>query len=95
MELAQQISRTAPGTQEFLGSLQPATTRLWNELSAEEQERYAETARDWSDNAPPNHIQSRQVMSHCSEHHTTDAMSQDGFGLYPRPANLGLSKTAV
>jgi hypothetical protein len=83
MELAQQISRTAPGTQEFLGSLQPATTHLWNELSAEEQEHYAETARDWLDNAPPNHIQSRQVMS------------QDGFGLYPRPTNLGLSKTAV
>ena len=64
MELAQELSGCAPGSQEFLGSLQPATTHLWNELSTEEQESYAETARDWSENAPPNHIQSRQVIHH-------------------------------
>lgn len=63
MGLAQKMSGSTPGTPEFLGSLQAAITQLWDKLSVEEQERYAETARDWSENAPPNHIQSRQVVS--------------------------------
>ena len=95
MELAKQISGSAPGTQEFLGSLQPATTHLWNELSAEEQEGYAETARDWSENTPPNYIQSRQVIYHGSENHTTNSSSQNGISNYPRPTSPRLSNTAV
>jgi hypothetical protein len=59
MELAQQISGDVPGSQAFLGSLQDATTELWQRLSSDEQEEYAETAKDWSENAPPNHIQAR------------------------------------
>jgi hypothetical protein len=95
MELAQEMSGSAPGTQEFLGSLQPATTRLWNELSVEEQENYAETANDWSENTPPNHIQSRQVISHFSMYHTTNSTLQDGLSGYPRSNNPGLSNTVV
>lgn len=59
MKLTQKMSKSAPGTRDFLSLLQPATTSLWNDLSVEEQEHYAEIARDWSENAPPNHIQSR------------------------------------
>ena len=95
MDLAQEISGGTPGSQAFLGSLQPATTRLWNELSIEEQEQYGETARDWSENAPPNHIQSRQVMSRYYIHRYTNSSSQDGFGDYPRTSNSRLSNTDV
>lgn len=57
--LAQQMSGAAPGSQGHFSSLQNATTDLWKELSAEDQEEYEETARDWSENGPPNHIQTR------------------------------------
>ncbi|KAF8262889.1 hypothetical protein EI94DRAFT_1808105 [Lactarius quietus] len=49
MELTQQISGGVPGSQAFLGALQDATTQLWKELPAEEQECYAELAKEWSD----------------------------------------------
>jgi hypothetical protein len=37
MELAQEMSGGAPGSQAFLGALQDATTRLWKKLSIEEE----------------------------------------------------------
>jgi hypothetical protein len=72
MELAQEMSGCAPGTPKFLSSLQVATTHLWDDLSVEDQEHYAEMARDWSENAPPDHIQSRQVICYLFMHHTTN-----------------------
>jgi hypothetical protein len=72
MELAQEMSGKTPGTPEFLGPLQLATTQLWGELSVEDQEHYAEMAREWSEKAPPNNIQSRQVIAYLFIHHTTD-----------------------
>jgi hypothetical protein len=59
MALAQEMSGGAPGSQAFLGTLQDATTRLWKKLSIEEEERYAEVAKDWSENAPPKGIQAK------------------------------------
>jgi hypothetical protein len=95
MGLAEKMSGSTPGTQEFLGSLQSATTRLWNELSVPEREHYAAMARDWSENSPPSHIQSRQLKSHYSMYHTTNSTSQNGLSNYPRPNNPGLSNAAV
>ena len=62
MEHAQDISGGVPGSQAFLGALQDAITQFWNELSTDDVEKYEEMARDWSENAPPHHIQSRQVI---------------------------------
>jgi hypothetical protein len=65
-KLAQEMSGAAPGSQGYIGALQDATTHFWKELSDQEKEEYEELARDWSENAPPNHIQARQVTSHRS-----------------------------
>ena len=60
MKLSKEMAQGAPaGSTDFFGSLQRATTELWNGLSANEQENYADIATDWSENAPPNHVQSR------------------------------------
>ncbi|KAF8269100.1 hypothetical protein EI94DRAFT_1799598 [Lactarius quietus] len=75
MTLAQDISGGAPGSQAFLGALQDATTQFWNELSVEEIEMYEETAREWSENGPPDHIQSRQVIPHYFIYQFTQATS--------------------
>ena len=61
MAHAQDISGGAPGSQAFLGALQDATTHFWNDLSTDDVEMYEDMVRDWSENAPPHHIQSRQV----------------------------------
>ncbi|KAH8994183.1 hypothetical protein EDB86DRAFT_3064749 [Lactarius hatsudake] len=50
MKLTEDMSGAAPGTQDFLASIQDATTELWKKLSVEEQERFAQTAQEW-----PNH----------------------------------------
>jgi hypothetical protein len=62
------MSEAAPGSKAYIRALQNATTHFWKELFGEEQEKYEEMARDWSENAPPNHIQARHVISisHCS-----------------------------
>ena len=72
MELAQEMSGGAPGSQAFLGALQDATTRLWKKVSIEEQERFAEIAQDWSENAPPKGIQAKSTICYYSVQHLTD-----------------------
>ena len=57
--LAQEMSGAAPGSQAYFSSLQSATTNLWKGLSVEDEEEYEQMAREWSENGPPNHIQTR------------------------------------
>jgi hypothetical protein len=59
MELTQKMSGGVPGSQAFLGALQDATTSLWKELPSEEQERYADIAKEWSEDRPPKDIQAK------------------------------------
>jgi hypothetical protein len=59
MELTQQMSGGTPGSQAFLGALQDATTSLWKKLPSEEQERYADIAKEWSEDSPPKDIQAK------------------------------------
>jgi hypothetical protein len=59
--LAEETCGATPGSREYIGALQTATTHFWKELSAEEEEKYVEMAKDWLENAPLNHIQARQV----------------------------------
>ena len=57
--LAQELSGAVPGSQAHFSSLQKATTNLWKQLSAEDEDEYEDMAKDWSENGPPNHIQTR------------------------------------
>jgi hypothetical protein len=63
-ELTQKICGGLPGSQEFLGALQDATTQLWKRLSSEEQVKYRELAKEWSNDRPPKHIQAKYVTPH-------------------------------
>ncbi|KAH8993208.1 hypothetical protein EDB86DRAFT_2830155 [Lactarius hatsudake] len=63
MRLAKEVSGGAPGSQEFLGALQDATTQLWKDLPIEEQERYAHIAKEWSENALPKGIQAKMASA--------------------------------
>ncbi|KAH9016359.1 hypothetical protein EDB84DRAFT_1567252 [Lactarius hengduanensis] len=63
MKLAEDMSRAAPGMEAFLGSIQLATTELWKKLPVEEQERFAQTADEWSDNGPPKGIQAKMASA--------------------------------
>ncbi|KAH9009125.1 hypothetical protein EDB84DRAFT_1571484 [Lactarius hengduanensis] len=63
MKLAEDMSRAAPGTETFFGSIQDATTELWKKLPVEEQERFAQTAEEWSDNGPPKGIQAKMASA--------------------------------
>ena len=58
---AQLMVGAPPGSQAFLGSLQDATTKLWNELSTAEQQIYiyVNLSKKWSDQFPPPDIQAR------------------------------------
>ena len=60
-ELTQQISGGIPGSQAFLGALQDGPSRLWKKLSTEEQAKYRELAKEWSNDRAPKHIQNRYV----------------------------------
>ncbi|KAF8257633.1 hypothetical protein EI94DRAFT_1708787 [Lactarius quietus] len=53
LELARETSGMDPGAPGFLGALQDATTVLWNALDADDQEDYAQAAKEWSQDAPP------------------------------------------
>ena len=48
-----------PGEPAFLGALQNATTTLWKQLLLSDQADYAGAAKEWSNDSPPAHIQSR------------------------------------
>jgi hypothetical protein len=72
-KLTRQISGGVPGSQAYLGALQDATTQLWKKLSSEEQQFYANLAKEWSDEKPPRHIQAKYVMFHVFRHCYTDA----------------------
>ncbi|KAH9032407.1 hypothetical protein EDB83DRAFT_2319161 [Lactarius deliciosus] len=63
MRLAKEVSGGAPGSREFLGALQDATTQLWKDLPIEEQERYADIAKEWSEHAPPKEIQAKMASA--------------------------------
>ncbi|KAF8261343.1 hypothetical protein EI94DRAFT_1705592 [Lactarius quietus] len=63
LELARETSGMDPGAPGFLGALQDATTVLWNTLDADDQEDYAQAAKEWSQDAPPTHVQSRMASS--------------------------------
>ncbi|KAH9009400.1 hypothetical protein EDB85DRAFT_1903087 [Lactarius pseudohatsudake] len=63
MKLAEDMSGAAPGTETFFGSIQDATTELWKKLPGEEQERFAQTAEEWSDNGPPKGIQAKMASA--------------------------------
>ncbi|KAH9035919.1 hypothetical protein EDB85DRAFT_1889093 [Lactarius pseudohatsudake] len=62
-KLAQRMSGGNPGSQAFLGALQDATTSLWKKLSIEEQEQYAEIAKEWSEDRPPRDIQAKMAQA--------------------------------
>ncbi|KAF8268580.1 hypothetical protein EI94DRAFT_1800312 [Lactarius quietus] len=63
LELARETSGMDPGAPGFLGALQDATTVLWNALDADDQEDYAQAAKEWSQDASPAHVQSRMASS--------------------------------
>ncbi|KAH8990031.1 hypothetical protein EDB86DRAFT_3193778 [Lactarius hatsudake] len=63
MKLTEDMSGAAPRTQDFLASIQDATTELWKKLSVEEQERFAQTAQEWSDHGPPKGIQAKMASA--------------------------------
>ncbi|KAF8261854.1 hypothetical protein EI94DRAFT_1809664 [Lactarius quietus] len=63
LELARETSGMDPGAPGFLGALQDATTVLWNTLDADDQEDSAQAAKEWSQDAPPAHVQSRMASS--------------------------------
>ncbi|KAF8263449.1 hypothetical protein EI94DRAFT_1807172 [Lactarius quietus] len=67
LELARKTSGMDPGAPGFLGALQDATTVLWNTLDADDQEDYAQAAKEWSQDAPPAHVQSRMASSLCKQ----------------------------
>ena len=48
-----------PGHPKFLGALQNATTTLWKALPPGDRDDYTKAAKEWSENTPPKHIQSR------------------------------------
>ena len=56
---AKQDSHLNPGHSQFLGALQRATTALWAAVDLEDKEDYVQAAVEWSEQAPPSHIQSR------------------------------------
>jgi hypothetical protein len=62
MTEAEEMSGALPGSRAFLGSLQDATTKLWKELSDNEQQLYVRLASKWSDEPPPANIQARCVI---------------------------------
>ena len=64
-QLTGQISGGAPGSRAYLRALQNATTQLWKKLSAEEQQSYADLAKEWSEKQPPRHIQAKYVITHA------------------------------
>lgn len=76
MAHAQDMSGGTPGSQAFLGALQDAITLFWNDLSTDDVDMYEEMARDWSENGPPHHIQSRQVTTGYSIIWLTQAISE-------------------
>jgi hypothetical protein len=57
----EEMSGSLPGSQAFLGCLQNATTKLWDDLSNAEQELFVNLAKKWSDQPPPPNIQARYV----------------------------------
>ena len=61
LALAIETSGLEPGALAFLGALQDATTTLWKNTAKADQDDYVEAAMEWSEKAPPPHIQSRQV----------------------------------
>ncbi len=62
---AEALSGRVPGSPAFLGSLQDATTTLWERLSPADQRIYANLANRWSNDAPPPNIQARYLyLSH-------------------------------
>jgi hypothetical protein len=61
MELATETSGKQPGQPGFLGDLQDATTTLLNDLPPKDLEEYAQAAKEWSNESPPPHVQSRSV----------------------------------
>ncbi|KAN0129861.1 hypothetical protein V8E53_012333 [Lactarius tabidus] len=65
IELAKETSGLIPGHPQFLGALQNATTALWNALAPDDRDDYCKAAKEWSDDMPPKHIQSRMAQSMC------------------------------
>ncbi|KAH9074355.1 hypothetical protein EDB83DRAFT_2516178 [Lactarius deliciosus] len=62
-QLTQKLSGGLPGSEAFLGALQDATTSLWKKLSIEEQEPYAEIAKEWSEDRPLRDIQAKMAQA--------------------------------
>ena len=60
---AEKLSGSPPGSRAFLGSLQNATTKLWNSLPDDERQVYVNLADKWSEEPPPANIQARYVHS--------------------------------
>jgi hypothetical protein len=59
IDLAKEVSGLVLGHPQFLGALQNATTTLWKALASEDRDDYSKAAKEWSDDTPPKHIQSR------------------------------------
>ena len=77
-ELMGHISIGVPGSWVYLGSLQNVTTELWNRLSTEKQDSYANLAKEWSDRQPPKHIQAKCVFFHSFRCSFADPFIQNG-----------------
>jgi hypothetical protein len=92
---AKEVSGHAPGSQEFFGALQDATTHFWRELSEEDIDIYEGTAAEWSYIAPPRHIQARQMIPHIFMNVPTHPTSQNGVFSNPRPHSARLSNPAL
>jgi hypothetical protein len=90
IELAKETSGLIPGHPQFLGALQNATTALWNALAPDDRDDYCKAAKEWSDDTPPKHIQSRYVIGHCMV--TADSNPIKHVEWHSPCAN-GLSKT--
>jgi hypothetical protein len=71
---AEEMSGAPPGSQAFLGSLQSATTKLWERLSAADQQTFSNLAKKWSDEAPPPKVQARYVFHHQLKRNTVPTL---------------------
>jgi hypothetical protein len=83
------VSGIEPGDPDFLGALQNATTTLWNKLSPGDQDDYAQAAKEWSEDTPPRHIQSRCAIIYIIFNHLVSFLPIE----WHHPCASGSSRT--
>ena len=70
LQLARETSGLDLGASGFWGALQDATTVLWNALPADDQADYTQAAKEWSEDTPPSHVQSRWATNSSTWQYT-------------------------